>query len=215
MIPLRILIISLVLLKQPFKAQNDSIKCDETFNITEGVYINYTDFRNNNPVKREQIENKLNKDALDFFGKALDSDKFTFNTSSGKSTIESKDVWGFYQNKTLHINYNKKFYRVPVFGSISYLVAMVEVISPGYYPSYGAMGGGMGTNIKTQEMREFILNFYNGILVPFSMDLAEELIQRDSTVYAEYKLLKRKKQKEQISRYIRKYNELHPVYFLK
>jgi hypothetical protein len=206
----------LLFVKLIFFGQNDSIKCDETYRIPEGIYINYEDFRKNNPVKREQIETNLSKDQLDFFGKTLDAEKFAFTGKDGKTIIESKKVWGFYQNNALHINYNNKFYRVPVFGAISYLVALVEVLSPSYYPTYGgSIGGSVGTTIKTQEMREFILNFYNGLLTPFTMNEAELLISRDSVLFAEYKTLKRKKQKEQITRYIRKYNELHPVYFLK
>jgi len=212
------LIILLVFIKLIGFAQKDSVICDLNCKITEGIYLNYEDFRKNNPVTREQLQSAVNKDLLDFFGKTLESEKFTFVRNEEKATLNSKNVWGFYQNNILHINYKGRFYRVPVFGSISYLMATVEVISSNYYyPGYGmmgGMGGSMGTTMKTQEVRDFLINFYDGIIIPFSIDQAELLLKRDPAVYAEFKALKRKQQKLQITRYIRKYNELHPVYFL-
>jgi hypothetical protein len=47
------------------------------------------------------------------------------------------------------------------------------------------------------------------------MDQVELLLARDKGLYDEFKKLSNKKQKEQIFRYIRRYNEAHPVYFLK
>ncbi|MDP3556179.1 MAG: hypothetical protein Q8T03_02325, partial [Bacteroidota bacterium] len=116
-------------------------------------------------------------------------------------------------NKTFYVNYKGSFYRVPVFGSICYLVATVEVTSVGFYdPMYnpGSVAGG-----RRQEVREFLINFYDGNVVEFKMDEAELLISRDKLLYDEFKKLSRRKQKEQIFRYIRKYNEAHPIYYLK
>jgi hypothetical protein len=216
---LRIFFIIIFALFKLSASAQDSLLYDLNNKMAEGIFLNYEDFRRNNPVTKSQIENNLNKELLDYFGKSLDPEKFVFSRNGEKITVASKTVWGFYQNNTLHINYRGNFYRVPVFGSISYLMATIEVISPNYYyPSYGGMGGiggSMGTTMKTQEVREFLINFYDGIVTPFSMDQAERLLNRDPAVYAEFKALKRKQQKEQVSRYFRKYNELHPVYFLK
>jgi len=203
----------LIFFKTSLVAQNDSLINDVNFKIKEGIYLNYEDFRRNDPVSKEQIESKINKDQLDFFGKIVSEETFNFSSGGNILTKESKSVWGFYQNNTLHIKYDKDFYRVPVFGSICYLVATVEVVNPGYYsPGYGGM---MGGTIKTKEVRNFLMNFYNGLMIPFSMDEAENLLSRDPVIFAEYKSLKSRQRKEQVSRYIRKYNEAHPVYFLK
>lgn len=195
------------------KGQTDSVKCGEGFQIKEGIYLSYSDLRNNTTVSRDEIITGISKDQLDFFGKITAEKTFTYSSSGSKKTVESKNAWGYYQNNTLHINYNGEFFRVPLFGSISFFVATVEVVSPAYYtPGYGGM---MGNTVKTKELRNFLMNFYDGIIVPFSTEEAERLISRDSLLYKEFKALKRKQQKEQISRYIRKYNELHPVYFIK
>lgn len=215
------IILLLILSNSAIYSQNDSILCGPNFKLNEGVYINYEDFRRNNPVNKEQIESNLNKEMLDFYGKVLESEQLAFVRINQKYKVISNTVWGFYQNNVLHINYKNKFYRVPLFGSICYLMASVEVSSPAFYPGYGGIGGiggingGVSINTKSREIQEFLINYYDGIIVPFSMKDAEGLLSRDSVVYNEFKSLKAKKRKEQISRYIRKYNELHPIYFLK
>jgi hypothetical protein len=210
-----VLVISLVLSSVlSFRAQSDSVLCDVNCKVNEGIYLSYDDFRSNRPLTREQIESSMNKDQLDFFGKILSQPKFVFDYNGQKVSKDSRSAWGYYQNNILHVNYNGDYYRVPVFGSICYLVAQVEVVSPALYtPVYGG-GMGMGTTVRTQEIRNFLMSFYDGIISPYSQDLAESLIARDADLYKEFKSLKSKQQKDQVARYIRKYNELHPVYFL-
>jgi hypothetical protein len=196
-------------------AQKDSVIFDETSALTEGIYISYEDFRRNSPVTKHEIETNLNKDQLDFFGKVIDQLKFTYTRNGTSQTVEAKNAWGFYQNKTLYVNYKEVFYRVPVFGAICYLVAIVEV--PTYYPGYygPGFGGTVGGNVKTREVREFIINFYDGQVQELNFEIVEKLLSRDEALYKEFKALKRKKKKELVSRFIKRYNELHPVYFLK
>jgi hypothetical protein len=194
--------------------QADSVVCNETFKISEGVYTSYYDFRKQIAIKKEQIDSPYDKTHLDFFSKTMKEAKLNFSGASGKISLDTRNIWGFYQNGYLYVNYAGEFYRVPTFGSISYLLAMVEVINPGggfYTPGYGMQN----TVYKTDEVRTFLMNFYDGIVRPYSQDEAEKLISRDAELYAEYKALKSKQRKEQVSRYIRKYNERNPVYFLK
>jgi hypothetical protein len=193
-------------------AQKDSVKFSENI-LTEGIYTSYEDFRKNDPIKKENIETTINRDQLDFLGKVIDQLKFTYEKNGVKNSVESKNMWGFYQNKTLYVNYKDMFYRVPVFGSICYLVAVVEI--PTYYPGYYGPGGASGSAVKTKEIREFIINFYDGKVEELNFEKVETLLSRDEALYKEFKALKRKKKKEQISRFIKRYNEAHPVHFLK
>lgn len=198
------------LLKGLIIGQSDSIVVPADLSIADAVYISYYDFRHNKGVLKEKITSTINKDQLDFIGKSLDKETFTYSDEQKTSEIKSSTVWGFVQNKTLYINYKGSFYRVPVFGSVCYLVATVEIVGAGFYdPMYGYGSG------RRQEVREFLINFYDGVITEFKMDDAELLISRDKLLYTEFKKLGRRKQKEQIFRYIRKYNEAHPVHFIK
>lgn len=211
---LRFLFVGILFLKCTlFFTQTDSVLVPAGLNVVDAIYLTYGDFRYNNGIIKEQIVADGNKEQLDFIGKTLETNKLTYSFGANTVTISPKQVWGFIQNKTLYINYAGDFYRVPVFGSVSHLVATVEVVSVGMYdPMFGA---GMGTSTRRKELREFLINYYDGIAREFKLSDAEDLISRDAIVYTEYKKLSRHQQKEQIFRYIRKYNEAHPVYFLK
>jgi len=208
-----IALLSAVLFNTLLFAQNDSVVVPADLNMPDAVYITYNDFRYNKGILKDQIVSASNKDQLDFIGKCLDKETLSFNDGQNTTEVSSKTVWGFVQNKTFYINYKGSFYRVPVFGSICYLVATVEVVGVGYYdPMFGPGIGGSG---RRQEVREFLINFYDGQVTEFKMDEAELLLSRDKILFDEFKKLSRRKQKEQIFRYIRKYNEAHPVHFLK
>jgi hypothetical protein len=193
-------------------AQKDSAVYPSNARVVDGIYLNYADFRQNKSIVKEQIVSDLDKEQLEFISKTVAAEKFSFRTNETTVTVESKNVWGYVQNNTFYVNYRGEFYRIPVFGSISYLVASVVVVNPGFYdPRFGYSVG----STTTREIRELLMNFYDGQLVEFTMDAAEQLLQRDKDLFAEYKDLSRRKQKEQIYRYIRKFNESHPVYFLR
>jgi len=208
-----ILTLILIVIRLVGSSQNDSLLYGENTKLTEGIYMNYEQFRNNNPITRTDIQTTIGKDQLDFFGKLVDQPTVTFQKDGVTNTAETKNAWGFYQNNILHVNYKETFYKVPVFGAICYLVALVEV--PVTYPGYYYPGYGMGATSRTREVREFIINFYDGKMEELNLEKVEQLLSRDETLYKEFKSLKRRKQKEQISRFIKKYNEAHPVYFLK
>lgn len=193
------------------RAQTDSVALSMNSRMEDGIYASYDDFRHNRPIKKNDIESTEDKTQLEFMSKVLFQENFKANYKGEVRSLESKKVWGYFQNNTLYVNYQGDFYRVPVFGSICYLVANVVVVNPGFYdPRFGYAGGG-----TSKELREFMMNFYDGIPQEFSMDKIEELISRDPALFEEYKKLGRRKQKEQIYRYIRKYNESHPVFFLR
>jgi hypothetical protein len=194
------------------RSQADSVLYRPDARMPDGIYLTYDDFRKNRPITKEQIVTRIDKEQLEFIGKTMFEEKLTFNRNDSVITMLTKNAWGYFQNNTLYLNFKDEFYRVPVFGSISYLVANVTVMTTGFYdPRFGTTGG----SSNTREIREFLMNFYDGVVTEFTVQTFEELLARDPELYAEFKKLTRRKQKEELYRYIRKYNERHPVYFLK
>jgi hypothetical protein len=192
-------------------AQNDSVMYQMGQPIQDGVYLTYWDFRRNNSIEKEDIDYKGNKDQLDYIGKAMEQERLKYKVNDNEHSIACKEVWGYVQNNTFYVNFQNKFYRIPVFGAISFLVAMVEVRQTGFYdPRFGTYTGGM----TTTEQREFVMNFYDGKLNQLKQSEVELLLQRDRALYDEYSKLSNRKQKEQLYRYIRRFNENNPVYFL-
>jgi hypothetical protein len=67
---------------------------------------------------------------------------------------------------------------------------------------------------RSQEIRSFLMNYHDGKLIPYTQNSIEELLQRDKELYIEFSKLKRRQRKDQTARFIRKYNERNPIYFL-
>ncbi len=194
----------------------DSIPFTKDFRLYEGLYLNYQEFRVNWPIPKEQIITTIDKDQLDFYSKLIQQDIIEYKERDGSITkIQSNRVWGYCQNNIIFINLDKNFFRIPIFGAISNFLGTVEVasISQGYDPFMNAPMN--STQTRTREIRQFLLDFYSGEVSPFSIEKTEDLLKRDESIYKEYMALSKKNKKELATKYIRMYNEKHPVYFPK
>lgn len=194
----------------------DSIAYSKDFRLYEGIYLSYQDFRYNWPISREKIQTKISKDQLDFYSKTIEQDYIDYIERDGSLTkVKTDDIWGYCQNNSIYVHHDRHFFRIPVFGAISYFVGTVEVVN--YSAAYDPfMTSPMsGTTVKTQEMRQYLFDFYSGGMVLFSIEKLELFLKRDQVLYKEYSELSRKKKRDLATRYIRLYNEKHPVYFPK
>lgn len=200
-------------------AQSDSVAFSSEFALKEGLYLSYTDFRRNQPVPKEAIQSKEDKTQLDFIGKSVSGNKEIVVLHNGvENKMETAKLWGYSQNNTLYLNYETKFYRVPVFGNISHFLGTVEVYNYNTYGMYGVygIGGGIGPGVgavKQREVRQFIFDFYSGEIMDYNLANVEMLVSRDLKLYEEFMKLKKKKRKEMMMMYVRKFNAAHPVYF--
>src|SRR5258708_5139670 len=147
-----IIFIILLIFGTSLYSKADSVAYSRDFTLYEGLYLTYWDFRHNWPIPKEKILTKINKDQLDFYGKLIEEDKIEYVERDGNnSTIRSEKVWGFCQNNVIYLNINKSFFRIPVFGTISYFLASVDVTvySPGYNVFInGPPAGSTRTNAK-------------------------------------------------------------------
>ncbi len=74
--------------------------------------------------------------------------------------MKTIDTWGFIQNNTFYVNFRENFYRIPVFGAISFLVANVTVMNPGFYdPRFGYSSAGANTR-EIREVSDQLLRWY-------------------------------------------------------
>jgi hypothetical protein len=211
---MRKLLLALILvvsMRSYITAQSDSVAYTPEIRLEDGVYLSATDLRKNTAIKKEQIISRFDKDQLEFLGKVMYEEKFSFKKGDSTFVLPTAKAWGYVQNNTFYVNYKGDFYRIPVFGSISYLVANVTIVLMGTYdPRFGYSGGG-----TAKELREFLINYYDGSMTEFSSDYFEQLLSRDPALLSEYKKLSKRQRKDQLYMYIRKFNAAHPVYFLR
>ncbi len=194
----------------------DSIPYSRDFRLYEGLYLSYQDFRFNWPISKEKINTTINKDQLDFYSKLIEQDFIEYQERDGSvSKVKSELAWGYCQNNIIFINQDKNFYRIPVFGALSNFIGTKEVVtySPGFNPFMNAPM--TSTQSKAREIHQYLFDFYSGQVSEFSIAIIEDYLKRDEEIYKEFMLLKPKKKRELTTKYIRLYNEKHPVFFPK
>jgi hypothetical protein len=64
-------------------------------------------------------------------------------------------------------------------------------------------------------MRQFLLDFSTGKIFDYSIGGMEVLLMSDPELHDEFTQLKKKKKKQSLFLYLRKYNERNPLYFPK
>ena len=193
-------------------AQADSVQYTQGFAFNAGVYLNYDQFRTNTPVPKSAIVFEGDTSRLDFLRQLLTKDQFQWRDTAGVvHTTRTISTWGYSENKAVYIRYNYSFNRVMVIGSICHFTAYVTnymYTGPGTYPNQQ-----YGTPVET--MQQYIIDTKTGLIYDFNPASMEMILQRDSVLSAEYAGLKKKQKKDQAFVYLRKYNEKHPLYFIK
>jgi predicted protein tyrosine phosphatase len=61
-------------------------------------------------------------------------------------------------------------------------------------------------------VKQFVFNFEDGKVMDFDMESTKLLIMKDEELYEEYMKLPRKKKRDLMFVYIRKYNERNPLF---
>lgn len=206
-------VFSLWIFVSGLSAQQKAVQYTRDFEFRPGVYLAFADFKSNSPVPPAWIISDYNKSDRTFPEKILSKDSFTYTDSSGNQhTVKTNTVWGYCQGGTVYINHGTDFTRLNIIGSICHFLATVAVQTGGYdyyyndpwanpYPRYMYVSS------------QFILDFQTGAVMDFNVPNMETLLQRDEELYQEFSSLKKKKKRDSIFLYLRRYNEKHPVYF--
>ncbi len=197
----------------PLSAQQKTVQYTKDFTFSNGIYISFSDFKNNTPIIAAKIISDYNKTSRDFFQQVLSKSTFTYMNSLGKEqSHNSNDIWGYCQNGTVYINHGTDFNRVTIIGSICHFVASVQ-------RQIGASDPFMNNDPFYNSQRfvysteQLVLDFETGKILDFNVLTMEGLLFRDEQLYKEFSSLKKKQKRDSIFLYLRKYNEKHPIYF--
>lgn len=198
----------------------DSIKYSTGFKFVEGFYLNFEQVRNNNPIPKAMIVSTLDYTDPDFFDKVLEKDKvYYYDNIGNRNELLSNKIWGYSRNGALFIRIQDDYFRITQVGSICHFVAMQTTYtssyaSPYYYNPY--MDPYMGSNsYPTSEMRQYLLDFSTGKVFDYSVEGLEVILMGDPNLHDEFVQLNKKKKKQSLFLYLRKYNERNPLYFPK
>jgi len=214
------------------------VKYTPDFRFNEGVFLNFEQVRMNSPVPKAKLLTSTDYNDRDFFNKLFENDKIYFYDQLGiRQEVSKSDIWGYSRNGILYIQVQENFNRVTFVGSISHFVADITTYdsryynspygyydpyyyspyySPYGYGSYSPYGGYYSpysrSNMTRNEMRQYLIDFEGGKIIEFNVSNTELLLMKDNELYEEYVQLPRRKKKDLMFVYIRKFNEKNPLY---
>jgi hypothetical protein len=206
-----------------------TIKYTPDFRFTDGIYLNFEQVKQNSPIPKAKLLTSVDYNDREFFKKILEKDKIYFYDNMGmRQEISKNTIWGYARNGVLYIQIQENFNRITFVGSICHFVADITTYdsrynSPyGYYDPYYSPYGygnyyspysyGRQSTMTRTELKQYLIDFESGKVLEFNIESTELLLMKDTELYDEYVQLSRKKKKELMFVYIRKFDDKNPLY---
>ncbi|HLN21460.1 MAG TPA: hypothetical protein VK213_10250 [Bacteroidales bacterium] len=211
------------------------VKYTPDFRFKDGIYLNFDQVKENNPIPKAKLLTSVDYNDREFYKKVLENEKIYFYDNMGiRQEVTKADLWGYSRNGVLYVQIQENFNRITFVGNISHFVADIVTYDSRYYDPYGYGGyydpyyyyspynyyNPYGSyyspyrhsNTSREELKQYIIDFENGKVMEFDMQNTELLLMKDAQLYEEWVSLPRRKRKEMMFVYIRKYNEKNPLY---
>ena len=205
-------------------AQEDSIqkvKYTPDFRFRDGIFVNFGQVKNNKPIPAARIISNDAPGDFAFFKNLIEEKTIRyFDAFGSQAEVETKRIWGFSQDGKLFINHNGEFNRIPIMGQVCHFIADVTIYQtyndPFYYDRYdyyyNPYSRPYNRTSKSKEMRQYIMRFDTGEILPYDRESVLLVLMEDPELYEEYNSLKKRKQRDLMFFFIRRFNEKHPIY---
>ncbi|MGD0342219.1 MAG: hypothetical protein ABSA76_11015 [Bacteroidales bacterium] len=208
-------------------------KYSPDFRFKDGIYVNFDQVKANSPIPKAKLLTSTDYNDKEFFKNLFKSEKIYYYDAMGvRQEIAVNSIWGYARNGVLYVQVQGNFNRITFVGNICHFVADVTTVdtrnyspygyydpyySPygygDYYSPYGSYYSPYGRNYSTRnELKQYLIDFESGKTLEFTMENTELLLMKDNKLYEEYIQLPRKKKKDLMFVYIRKFNEENPLY---
>jgi hypothetical protein len=236
-VPLAILLFVCSFIPVTGQEQAGLVKYTPDFRFKDGIYVNFDQVKSNNPIPKAKLLTSTDYNDREFFKKLLESNKLYYYDGMGiRQEIATNSIWGYSRNGVLYIQIQESFTRITFMGSICHFVADITTYDSRYYNSpyggyydpysyYSPYGYGSyynpynsyyspyaRNNMAKNELRQYLIDFETGKILEFNLESTELLLMKDAKLYEEYMQLPRKKKKDLMFVYIRKFNENNPLY---
>lgn len=236
-VPLTILLSICSLISVTGQEQAGLVKYTPDFRFKDGIYVNFDQVKSNSPIPKAKLLTSTDYNDREFFKKLLESNKIYYYDGMGiRQEIATNSIWGYSRNGVLYIQIQENFTRITFMGSICHFVADITSYDSRYYNSpyggyydpysyYSPYGYGSyynpynsyyspyaRNNMTRNELKQYLIDFETGKILEFNLESTELLLMKDAKLYEEYMQLPRKKKKDLMFVYIRKFNENNPLY---
>jgi len=202
--------------------RENTVEYTPDFKFAEGVFFDFDQVRNNNPIPKARILTAVDFNDGDFFKEVLDKDVIYYYDEFGMRKEMKKDnIWGYSRNGILYIQLKDGFHRITIVGGICHFVAFIKTYETRYYDPYFYRGNysdyyrypSRNATYSKTELRQYMLDFESGKIMEYNYSNVSLALMRDAELHDEYMQLGRRKRKQLKFMYIRKFNERNPVYF--
>lgn len=210
------------------------VKYSPDFRFKDGIYLDFEQVKLNLPIPKAKLLTSIDYNDREFFKKILENEKLYFYDNMGvRQEIPKNTIWGYSRNGVLYVQIQESFNRITFVGSICHFVADITTYdsrnynSPyGYYDPYYSPYGYNSyyspyspyyspyrqSNMSRTELKQYLIDFESGKVLEFDVANTELLLMKDHVLYEEYVQLSKKKKKELMFVYIRRFNENNPLY---
>jgi hypothetical protein len=193
------------------------VKYTPEFKFNDGIYLSFSQLKNNNPVPVARVLSETEHNDPDFYTKLLEEKNIIYFDDFGvQQTVSVEKIWGFSRNGIVYIRIGGNFSRITVIGNICHFVANITTYSSRYYdpysynPYYYRYSATPATTTTT-EMRQYLMDFETGKILDYDVQGVEVLLMKDPQLYDEFASLGNKKKKQMKFLYVRKFNEKNPL----
>ena len=173
--------------------------------LREGVYRDFLSFRMNTPsIPQAQLRDDQGLPVRDI--RQVLSKLHYQPDSGGVQSLRMDRIWGFCQNDVVYVQAGNGFYRIGLMGSLAHMVYEVN------YRDWDPYLYGYGTVTRTVLMQQLI-NMDNGSVLPFNASGMHMGMELDPTLQEEFANIPKKQRNkdEALFRFLRLYNERHPL----
>ena len=202
--------------------RENTVEYTPDFKFAEGIFFDFDQARNNNPIPKARILTAVDFNDGDFFKEVLDKDVIYYYDEFGmRKEVKKNNIWGYSRNGVLYIQLKDGFHRITIVGGICHFVAFIKTFETryydpyfyrSYYSDYHRYPSRSATYSKT-ELRQYMIDFESGKIMEYNYSNVSLALMRDAELHDEYMQLGRKKRKQLKFMYIRKFNERNPIYF--
>ncbi len=193
----------------PCRAQTDTLWVPYTAGmpLREGVYLDFRSFRLNTPsVPLSRITDDQGIAVSDL---RTVLSRLHYRTESGVlETIRIDRVWGFCQRGVVYVAAGNGFYRIGLMGSLAHMSYEQS------YRDWDPYLYGAGTVTRTVLIQQLI-DMENGQAIPFNAAGMRNALATDPRMQEEFDALpkKQRNREEALFRFLRLFNERHPLLF--
>lgn len=191
------------------KAQMDTlwVPYHGGMDLREGVYLDFRAFRMNTPsIPAEQLRDDQRLPVTDIRS-ALSRLQYV-NDSGAVKKLRLDRLWGFCNNDAVYVAAGNGFYRIGLMGSLAHMVFEQN------YRDWDPFLYGYGTVTRTVLVQQLI-DMETGRVLPFNASGLDAALVHDAVLQEEFRNLPKKQRNsdEALFRFLRLYNERHPLLF--